>query len=186
MARAELAYAARWEVWLASKAAMHDVTMALRKLKGASHESEVGLAVATDDADPEALEDEAFNAAMESVELDGLEGEEAELAAWERAAGALADRMDNNRQTMAGGRPGLEVDLDCVHWTLMPPPTARIPTSTQLLGQRMDAVVAAASGCSIPADVEEEEENRMTGSEMQRECHGIHPGSIFQTCSKLS
>ena len=129
MARAELAYAARREVWLASKAAMHDVTMALRKLKGASHESEVGLAVATDDADPEALEDEAFNAAMESAELDGLEGEEAELAAWERAAGALADRMDNNRQTMAGGRPGLEVDLDCVHWTLMPPPTARIPTN---------------------------------------------------------
>ena len=59
---------------------------------------------------------------MESAELDGLEGEEAELAAWERAAEALADRMDGNRQTMAGGGPGLEADLDRVDQALMPPP----------------------------------------------------------------
>ena len=52
--------------------------------------SAVGLVAATDEeADQEALETEAFNAAMESAELDGLEGEEAELAAWERAAEAL-------------------------------------------------------------------------------------------------
>ena len=77
--------------------------------------SAVGLAAATDEeADQEALETEAFNAAMESAELDGLEGEEAELAAWERAAEALADRMDGNRQTMAGGGLGLEADLDRV------------------------------------------------------------------------
>ena len=86
-----------------------------RKPKGASCTSAVGLAAATDEeADHEVLETEAFNAAMESAELDGLEGEEAELAAWERAAEALADRMDSNRQTMAGGGPGLEADLDRV------------------------------------------------------------------------
>ena len=80
----------------------------------------VGLAAATDDeANQEALEDEAFNAAMESAELDGLEGEEAELAAWERAAEALADRMDGNRQTMARGGLGLEVDMEWADRTLM-------------------------------------------------------------------
>ena len=52
-----------------------------RKPKAAGHESAVRFAVATHDADQEALEDEAFNTAMESAELDGLEGEEAELAA---------------------------------------------------------------------------------------------------------
>ena len=104
-ARAEPAYAARRAARLAGDAATHDATTVQgRKPKGAGRKSAVGLAAATDEeADQEALETEAFNATMESVELDGLEGEEAELAAWERAAEALADRMDGNRQTMAGG-----------------------------------------------------------------------------------
>ena len=72
-----------------------------------------------------------------------LEGEEADMAAWERAAEALADRMDGNRQTMAGGGPGLEADLDRVDQALMPLPAARMPTGTRLLGQRMDAVAVS-------------------------------------------
>ena len=181
-ARAEPAYAARRAARLAGEAATHDATTAQgRKPKGAGRTSAVGLAAATDDeADQEALENEAFNDAMESAELDGLEGEEAELAAWERAAEALADRMDGNRQTMAGGGPGLDADLDRVDRTLMPPPAARMPTGTRLLGQRMDAAAAAAAGGRPnPTDVDEEEENRMGENRLDAQRYAVYDERSF-------
>ena len=43
-----------------------------------------------DSEETDTLEDEAYRAAMESVEHNGLTGEEAELATWERAAELMA------------------------------------------------------------------------------------------------
>ena len=43
-----------------------------------------------DSEETDKLEDEPYRAAMESVERDGLTGEEAELATWERAAELMA------------------------------------------------------------------------------------------------
>ena len=64
-----------------------------------------------DSEETDKLEDEAYRAAMESVERDGLTGEEAELATWERAAELMAsgeaqdqgqDADESRRHTAVG------------------------------------------------------------------------------------
>ena len=79
--RPEPAYEARRAARLAAKRAENDVENESSRVSG----SDTNEAAAQ-----EALEDDMFRAAMESAELDGLLGEEAELAAWERAAELMA------------------------------------------------------------------------------------------------
>ena len=64
-----------------------------------------------DNEETDKLEDDAYRAAMESVEHDRLTGEEAELAMWERAAELMAsgeaqdqgrDEAESRRHTAVG------------------------------------------------------------------------------------
>ena len=70
-----------------------------------------------DSEETDKLEDEAYRAAMESVERDGLTGEEAELATWERAAELMAsgeaqdqgqDEGESRRHTAVGQGQAVE------------------------------------------------------------------------------
>ena len=94
--RPEPAYEARQAARLAAKEAAKDAKQESRSVSdGQTNEAEAN----------EALEDDMFRLAMEQAELDGLLGEEAELAAWERAAELMAE----NRWEEVGDR---EVEVE--------------------------------------------------------------------------